>query len=189
MQKQRTKISRERHKAIINHSILVVQKTLDYRECLWIDSIPLCDMSQLLNNFKKTEFQKTCNNNCAPVKACHASLKRSDLTACWILNETKGTNIRKSGHRNDHPNTSTRNGIVLRNFFIKVGIGVNHALKTLTFHTTTPGFAQTTITTHQDLYLDRKDTNIKNPGESYILDIPLDVEGMQLRLGKFDDKH
>ena len=53
----------------------------------------------------------------------------------------------------------------------------------------TPGFVQTTIPTRQDLHLDRKDINVQNLGQRYILHVPLDVEGMQLRLGKFDDKH
>ena len=52
----------------------------------------------------------------------------------------------------------------------------------------TPGFVQTTIPSHQDLHLDRTDVNFETPGHSYILHVPLDVEGMQLRLGKLDDQ-
>ena len=57
-QKERTKLAKKRHAARINHSIKVTQKKEDYGDYLWIDSIPICDMTQLLTNFKTTEFQK-----------------------------------------------------------------------------------------------------------------------------------
>ena len=129
IRKQRNKISRERNRARINHSISVTQKTSDYGDYLWIDSIPICDMSQLLNNFKTTQFRNTYDNNSTPVSACNLSLEKEEQSTYWMLNESKNKDIKKSGHWKDHPHTSTTNDIVLSNFMTRVGSGLNNALK------------------------------------------------------------
>ena len=127
LQKERTKISKKRHAARINYSISVTQKTSDYGDYLWIDSIPICDMTQLLTNFKTTEFQKIYKNNCSAVKACNPSLtsaaRKKEQSTYWILNEKKGIQLNGSGHWKDHPNTSETHDIVLSNFMMKIGRG------------------------------------------------------------------
>ena len=200
-QKERTKLAKKRHAARINHSIKVTQKKEDYGDYLWIDSIPICDMTQLLTNFKTTEFQKMYEKNCTPVSACNPpsrTKERKDVYATyWILNESNGKPIKNNiAHWKNHPHTSETHDIVLSNFMKKIGSGINAELKennaelkeNITFHIMNPGFVQTKIPNHQHLHLDRKDINFQNPGQSYIIHVPLDVEGMQLRLGKFDDK-
>ena len=198
IEKERTdtanKIAKNRHKARINHSITLTQETSDYGDYLWIDSIPLCDISQLLINFKTTQFQKIYEDNCAPIVACTDILNETQIeeqapkSTYWMLNQSKGKDIRNSGHWKDHPHTSTTNDIVLSNFMTKVASGIKDALKTnMTFLTMLPGFVKTTVPAHQDLHLDRINVDLETPGNSYILHVPLEKEGMQLRLGKFDD--
>ena len=56
IQKKRNKLAKERNKARLNASISITRKTSDYEDYFWIDSVPLCDMTQLLTSFKTTEF-------------------------------------------------------------------------------------------------------------------------------------
>ena len=55
-QKKQNKLAKVRNKARINATICITEKNSDYGKYFWIDSIPLCDMTQLLTQFKTTEF-------------------------------------------------------------------------------------------------------------------------------------
>ena len=106
-----------------------------------------------------------------------------------MLDQKNGKTKDIGGNWMDHPNTSSTNNIFLNNFMMKVGIGLNKYFnKDINFLITTPGFVQTTIPTHQELHIDTKNVNFEEPGHSYILHVPLDTEGMHLRLGKINKK-
>ena len=110
----------------------------------------------------------------------------------WLLDQTKGKTRDIVGNWTDHPKTSSTNIIFLNNFMTKVNIGLNtYFKKDIKFIITTPGFVQTTIPTHQELHLDTKNVTFEDfeePGHSYILHVPLDTEGMHLRLGQINNK-
>ena len=149
-------------------------------------------MTQLLTQFKTTEFRNTYDNNSAPVRACNNdSVKSNDKRSTyWMLDQKDGGKTMGIGDIwKDNPNASSTNNIFLNNFMMKVGFGLNKLLdKDITFLITTPGFVQTTIPTHQELHLDTQHVNFKKPGYSYILHVPLEREGMHLRLGKINKK-
>ena len=192
-QKEQNKIAKQRHKARLNHSISITEKTSDYGDYLWIDSVPLCDMTQLLTNFKTEEFRKTFENNNAYVQACNDSQNDNEKSTYWMLDQKRGKTMGIGGNWKDHPHTSSTINIVLSNFMMKVGLGLNNYFKEncnthIDFITMTPGFVQTTSPTHQHLHLDTKDVNFNKAGHSFILHVPLEVEGMHLRLGKFNEK-
>ena len=190
-------IAKKRNKARINAPIRITKKKSDYGNYYWIDSIPICDMTQLLTQFKTTEFRKSYDNNRAEVNACNNEANTDyEPSTYWMLDQNKGQTIGNiAGNWMDNRNTSSTNIISLNNFMTKVEIGLNEYLKKydglkedINFITKTPGFVQTTIPTHQELHLDTKDVNFKKPGHSYILHVPLDYEGMHLRLGQINKK-
>ena len=72
----------------------------------------------------------------------------------------------------------------------KTSIALNDKLKLkgeINFKTMLPGFVKTGVASHQGPHLDRRDVNLNNPSHSYILHLPLETEGLQLRLGKLDE--
>ena len=196
-QKKQNKLAKKRNKARINAPIRITKKESDYGDYYWIDSVPICDMTQLLTQFKTTEFRNNYDNNSAEVNACNNEANTDyQPSTYWMLDQNNGKTIGDiAGNWMDNRNTSSTNNISLNNFMTKVGIGLNEYLKEygglkedINFITKTPGFVQTTIPTHQELHLDTKNVNFKKPGHSYILHVPLDYEGMHLRLGEINKK-
>ena len=156
-------------------------------------------MTQLLTQFKTTEFRTTFDINSAQVTACNNNdNKKFEASTYWLLDQTKGKTRGIGGNWMDNSNISSTNIIFLNNFMTKVIIGLNTYFKEqgivkedIKFIIRTPGFMQTTIPTHQELHLDTKNVTFKDieePGHSYILHVPLDTEGMHLRLGQINNK-
>ena len=188
IKKQREKDSRLRNSLRMSHEVILTKKTTDFGEYFLIHSVPILDMTQLLINFKTPEFRTIYNNNKAIIKACNLHLKsESQYSTYWLLNNNKGKDVARSGTWEDQHYTSSSNDIVLKNFMIKVAKGLNKVLHENITFSIIPGFVETTIATHQDLHVDRKINNFQNKDESYILHVPLEYEGMQLRLGKVDE--
>ena len=93
-----------------------------------IDCVPIMDMTQLLINFKTPEFRARYDKQKAPITACNDNLDDDQLSTYWLLNNNKGTDVKLSGTWEDQQSTIYSNDIVLNNFMIKVGNGLNEAL-------------------------------------------------------------
>ena len=178
--------SKLNNKLRMSNKVVVEKHETDFGDYYLIDCVPIFDMTQLLINFKTQEFRATYNIQKANITACNGHLNKGEHSTYWLLNNKKGSDIAHSGNWEDQRFTSSSNDIVLSNFLTKVVTGLNKELgKNIAFNTY-PGFVETTIATHQNLHVDRKITNFNNADEAYILHVPLDYEGMQLRLGKVD---
>ena len=193
IKKQREKSSKLRYTLRMSHEVVVTKNTTDFGDYYLIDCVPIVDMTQLLINFKTPEFRDRYDIQKANITACNDHLNADQYSTYWLLNNNKGSDIAHSGTWEDQKSTSCSNDIVLSNFMTKVANGLNKELqknkeiqKPISFNTI-PGFVETTFAAHQNLHMDREINNFKTADKSYILHVPLDYEGMQLRLGKVDE--
>ena len=195
VEKQRAKESCKKSRADANmrtgKKINLRAESTIYGDYFLIDFVPIFDMSFLLINFKTRQFRKTYKDQKSEIWSCNPKMQKEEYTSYWILDANKGSEVSRSGNWLDNNHVTESQDISLQNFLTRVSIALKDELKLEEekhFETMLPGFVETGVASHQGLHLDRRDVNLNKPSLSYILHLPLDTEGLQLRLGKLDEK-
>ena len=111
----------------------------------------------------------------------------------WMLTQNNGFDIPVRDpnvlHYFHQKKTNEVQDGVLYDIFNKIIAALKEVTRNdFTYEYHIPGFIQTISVTHQKLHLDDKITNLDQDEEAFILHIPMDVEGMQLRMGKVHQK-